>query len=131
VSFAIAKPDTSNVPAAILISRVFILFSLGLINVWGLSSVLAQRFPSYRVAFAFRRRDFSFQGTVLLTARPNDRSEKTISQYVDELFPHRDVCLVLPDTRGNGRIGQGLSHSRRAPPSLGDELPPGSSSPER
>jgi hypothetical protein len=41
VSFAIAKPDTSNVPAAILISRFFILFSLGLINVWGLSSVLA------------------------------------------------------------------------------------------
>jgi hypothetical protein len=33
VSFAIAKPDTSNVPAAILISRFFILLSLGLINV--------------------------------------------------------------------------------------------------
>ena len=30
---------------------------------------------------------------------------------------------MLPDMRGNGRIGHGLSHSRRAPPSLGDELP--------
>jgi hypothetical protein len=49
VSFAIAKPGTSNAPAAILISSFFILFSLGLINVWELSSLLAARSASLRI----------------------------------------------------------------------------------